>query len=420
MSKQVKNLMIPSKLVELAKEHFKTENVSEAVYKCIEYAILFSMQIFPSVYKEIYFVLTIEERKLTRQYSIRLEDWLCNALCSATKKDLTTSVTMAILCTLKNDISSDSAPSIVLGKKLKIINILGSKWNEKMQSAIKKILDTSQKHWNTSIETCAGALGIHANFMCAENEIINDDDADKINLYRCIQKYPLEFKCKAITFEINQDSFNKLKKEKIILNDTPNVDAAVRYFILNNFTSHNSGSTFQKKSEKAILKKLDCVGLLSRRLQNVTIMECDIFQIIKKYHNVEDTLFFVDPPYIDTNVYKTRKIRKPTEHGSDFRLEEHEQLAKKLLKIKGDFIYFCRITAPRRCDSNCNLRDTPEALKKADTILQGRIDDMYWGQGLFYVDVAINENIVERIITNFKFDGSTAYTKQDGEVAENE
>lgn len=120
-------------------------------------------------------------------------------------------------------------------KGLKIINILGSKWDQRMQSAIRQIFQTSGKVWAKSVETCAGALGIHANFRCADAEIINDDDAEKINLFRCIQKKPFEFKAKSLLFERTKEAFEKTKSQPNSLSNDINVDEVVRFFILNFF-----------------------------------------------------------------------------------------------------------------------------------------------------------------------------------------
>lgn len=124
------------------------------------------------------------------------------------------------------------------------------------------------------------------------------------------------------------------------------MEKAVRFFLLNYFSKRNSGNTFSLKSKKSLLRRLDSIGYLSERLNNVKITEKDIFDIIKKYKNKNNILFIVDPIYLDTNVYTKRQTQ--TEHGKEFGFAEHKRLAKELRSIKGDFIYFCRITTTRR------------------------------------------------------------------------
>lgn len=85
-----------------------------------------------------------------------------------------------------------------------------------MQSAIKHIKDSANIKWQESVETCVGALGIHANFKFADTELINDD-IEKINLYNVIKNKPIEFKKKALEFNCTEKDFEDLKKEKQIL-----------------------------------------------------------------------------------------------------------------------------------------------------------------------------------------------------------
>lgn len=155
------------------------------------------------------------------------------------------------------------------------------------------------------------------------------------------------------------------------------------------------------------------------RLANVSILENDLFHIIKKYMYDQDTLFIVDPIYLDTNVYTQRTIRTATKHGANFGWKEHQQLAKVLQKISGDFIYFCRITATRHRNQQGNLTDDTETLARADIEMRGRIDDLYWGHGFYFFDVSLDVG-VERIITSFPFEGATPYEESESEVFENE
>lgn len=94
-----------------------------------------------------------------------------------------------------------------------LLHILGSKWDARMYGAIDNIFETSNIDWETSVETCAGALGIHMNHCHAKSQVINDDDWNKINLYRTIQESPEELILKMISIHLNKDTFKDLKEE---------------------------------------------------------------------------------------------------------------------------------------------------------------------------------------------------------------
>ena len=175
MAKLIKTVQLPLQLVELAKQHFKTSNASEAICECIKFALMNCLLALVDGYLGIYHLLNTEERRTCKNYSVRIEDYAVDALKSVTKQSLSDAVVTAIVLTLS--FTEPSTPT----KSLKLINILGSKWNERMQSAIEQVV--SSKAWKYSYETCVGALGIHANFNLADTELINDDDVEKINLY---------------------------------------------------------------------------------------------------------------------------------------------------------------------------------------------------------------------------------------------
>lgn len=69
--------------------------------------------------------------------------------------------------------------------------------------------------------------------------------------------------------------------------------------------------------------------LLHKRIKDTEFTEKDLFKIIDKYKKETNVLFIIDPPYLYTNVYKRRTIRKPTEYGVSFGWEEHQKLARR-------------------------------------------------------------------------------------------
>ena len=308
-----------------------------------------------------------------------------------------------------------------------LIHILGSKWDDRMCGAIEKIFVTSNIYWQISVETCAGALGIHMNHCHAKSQVINDDDWNKMNLYRAIKESPEELILKMICIPVDKSTFNKLKEEaakekkqlkqsKIKVSSKIDINAAARYLYLNIVSFRHMGNTFLNTiKEKNYRENLTRIYSFHEKLKDTVIHEKDIFKVINKYRKNPNTLFIVDPNYLDANAYLDRTIKKPENYGATFGLDEHKKLAKLLCSIKknsgNDFIYFCRITATRKKDKKNKVISDPEELKILDRDLKEKINDLFYKfkQHLYYLDVELDNGTTERIITSFPFKDATPY-----------
>lgn len=410
------SLRLPKKLVEEVCKFYSISEQSTAVRRGItDYFLLPPSKSEPPIdHTSLYEKLTIDERRTTTKISIRLPESLRATLKALSPSDTLSDIIAMILATvLCHPLSSVN--DTAYDKKL--LRILGSKWNKKMQDAIRNIFETANHRWTVSIEPCVGALGIHANFEVADTEIINDDDWNKVNLYRIIQSSPQKLALTLLSLDVSEEQFNALKKEKPALTSKADIKAAARYLYLNICSYRHMGDTFSNKmSSTSYYRRLSAIYPLHLRLSGVTIGEKDIFKVIQKYRKESNSLFIVDPNYLEANVYQDRVIRRPESYKKKFGFDEHKRLAKLLRQIKqndgNDFIYFCRITAPRTKGKQCHAISTPEDLLIADRNLHETINDFYYGYGFYYVDVPLSDDITERIITSFPFDRATAYGKE--------
>lgn len=308
-----------------------------------------------------------------------------------------------------------------------LLHILGSKWDARMYGAIDNIFETSNIDWETSVETCAGALGIHMNHCHAKSQVINDDDWNKINLYRTIQESPEELILKMISIHLNKDTFKDLKEEadkeknqpkdsEVKVSSKIDINAAARYLYLNIVSFRHMGNTFLNTiKEENYRETLSRIYSFHEKLKDTVIHEKDIFKVINKYRKNPNTLFIVDPNYLDANAYLDRIIKKPENYGATFGLDEHKKLAKLLCSIKknsgNDFIYFCRITVTRKKDKKNKVISDPEELKILDRDLKEKINDLFYKfkQHLYYFDVELDNGTIEGIITSFPFKDATPY-----------
>lgn len=346
-----------------------------------------------------------DELLLAIQHKIAYDDTLKNKL---SFDDI---ILCAILTYIKNyqNIPSTSC----LGKNNKTIHVIGNKWTSEMMEYIKKIVKSAGLDVNKTLETCAGSLGIHANIKIADTEILNDDDVDKMNFYRCVQKYPKELVEKCLAMDISEDTFKKIKAryENYNLNNkTANLCAAADFFYLNLLSDRNTGNSFNKRLRKTYNMYCTNIYHLYLRIKDTKLEQKDLFKQIKKHKNETDILMFVDPPYLFTNHYENRTVSDPQEYGTAFDMKQHEKLAKELMGIKGYFVYFCRITATRTKDCHNNLTIPKEQLKQNDLKLKNIIDFLYKYDSTYYLDVPLEKSgAIERIITNFPFEDAKKF-----------
>lgn len=412
----VNTLTLPKTLVEKLKNSYGAKNDSQAIIHALtDYFILPKTEQKASD-EDLTRVLTIEEEKQTLKFRVRIPSGLRAML---TKKAGNKSISATATEILAHVLYMQSKKATPL-HNFKLINVMGNKWDKNMQTEIRNINETTDTSWEHSVETCMGGLGISANFDFAPDKVINDNDWNKANLIRAIQNNPQKLIMKACNLEVNEETFKALRDNLPIPTASVDINAAVRFLYLNLNSVRGDVRSFRKDATtENYLQHLAVIQPLHEKLKGVKVLDSDIFAILKKYRSMKNTLFIIDPPYLDTCGYEDRITRTTPANGKGFGLDEHEKLAKKLLNIKehngNDFIYFCRITATRHKDQKTkNNKQTPEELAFSDKVLERKIDRLYWGKGLYYIDVKpanLNDGTTERIITSFKFKGAKEYGK---------
>lgn len=354
----------------------------------------------------------VRKRKAMKQLPIRIPEKLHNTIIALSgKKSVSETVSMMLSRTLY--IASRQAHSAVPCSNL--LYVWGNKSNPLMQDAINNIKDTAHATWDACIETCAGGLGIYSNIKFANMEILNDFDWNTANLYKAVQENPRELIMWARSLQVDTVTFEQQKNLLQSIKHSSKVDyeAASAYLFLNiNSFKHKGGSPDNHMSNGKYQRALAAIFPLHQRLNQCTnpsgqvtqLCNADIFKVIEKYRKQENILFIVDPPYLDADLYNTRK--------SAFGEEKHARLANLLRLVRqnsgNDFIYFCRITAPKRYQNKPNT-------KAYNCHMRGCIDDLYHGHGFYYVDVKLDDTTTERIITSFSFNGATPYGCERGE-----
>lgn len=167
-------------------------------------------------------------------------------------------------------------------------------------------------------------------------EVYNDLNKDIVNLFRVIRDNYEEFKHKVNwslhSREMYQEAKAKLSDDKFL----SEVERAMCYSInrIQSFSANGSSWGYQVTANKIVSGKwapfLKRLELINARLKKVQIECLDFEKVIEKYDS-KNTLFYVDPPYVDLEYYyNTNEVC--------FTLNDHKRLADLLKHIKGKFV----------------------------------------------------------------------------------
>lgn len=186
-------------------------------------------------------------------------------------------------------------------------------------------------------EPFAGAASVLLRKDRSFSEVINDLDGDVINLFRVLQdrsKYAdLEWKLK----------YTPYSRSEFDLAHTSTNDSIerARRLLIRSWMSHSSAGTHRKTCFRTNMKYVswsssandwmhlrEFLPLVVERLQGVSIENTDAISCIKG-HDVSETLFYVDPPYLSS-------VRKDNVYAHEMGDEqEHRELADQLHRLKG-------------------------------------------------------------------------------------
>lgn len=168
-------------------------------------------------------------------------------------------------------------------------------------------------------------------------EIYNELNSDLVNLFRVIRDNYEQFEHRA-QWSLHSREMYKEAIERLQENEfESDIERAAHYAILRTqtFSGGNSKSwgyqvTARKATSGKWLPFLKRMEQINARLKKVQIECLDFEKVIKKYDD-KNTLFYLDPPYVDAeHYYKTDEV--------DFKKEDHERLNETLSQIEGKFV----------------------------------------------------------------------------------
>lgn len=180
--------------------------------------------------------------------------------------------------------------------------------------------------FNRYIEVFGGAGWIlFSSESHAKLEVYNDVNSNLVNLFRCIKYHPAAVQEELQYILMSREQFLDAREQAEIRGMT-DIQRAARFYILIKESFGTDLRSFGLRP-KDMDKAKDYLAEVARRLNRVVIENLDFQRVIKNYDK-KDALFYLDPPYYETEKY----------YPDRFMPEDHMRLRKSLEGIQGKFI----------------------------------------------------------------------------------
>ena len=159
----------------------------------------------------------------------------------------------------------------------------------------------------------------------ASMEVYNDVNGNLVNLFRCTKFHPEALKKELEFILMSREQFFDAK-EQMEVKGLTDIQRAARFYILIKESFGSDIRTFGVRP-KDMTNAIEYISEVSKRLRMVVIENQDFERILKTYDK-KDALFYLDPPYYETEKY----------YSDRFMPEDHVRLKEALGKIKGKFL----------------------------------------------------------------------------------
>jgi len=185
----------------------------------------------------------------------------------------------------------------------------------------------------------------------AKVEVLNDINGDLINLYRVVQHHLEEFVRQFKWALSSRQVFKWLQDTRV--ETLTDIQRAARFYYLQQsaFGGKVDGQTYGTATTAPpglnLLQIEESLSAAHLRLAN-TYIEHSTWQKVMERYDRPHTLFYLDPPYWETEGY-----------GVEFGFEQYEEMAKVLKRIQGKAIISLNDhPAIRECFKNFHIETT--------------------------------------------------------------
>jgi DNA adenine methylase len=231
------------------------------------------------------------------------------------------------------------------------------KWvggKSKLRSAIIPLLPRDAECY---VEVFAGAAWVLFGKEKHPVEVLNDKDGELVNLWRVLKWRKAELLEEVHKHLYSREMFMELRENKPAPQDELARATWLYLMIQMAFgadvsNSQNAGFGYWNKSrgDLFLYKSLEQFEPAKERLRGVFIENLDFEDVIRRYDQPR-SLFFCDPPYLETSGY-----------SEAFTIEDHQRLAGVLKSVEGRFLLTINDhSAIREMYVECNLIEAQEA-----------------------------------------------------------
>lgn len=193
----------------------------------------------------------------------------------------------------------------------------------------------AQSGCNIFVDLFCGSLAMLCYLPWDTKVVVNDINGNLTNLYQVIRDRPSAFICEVMRLPYSEVLFEQFSEDLKSGTNMTNMERAVASYYYVRFGAYRGRVdnpimriSVNADSNMAITyqKNLKWILQLSRRLQNVEILNRDFRGVLKQYHSKE-VFIYADCPYLGTEYY----------YENIFTSKDHEDLASMLKNHKGRF-----------------------------------------------------------------------------------
>jgi DNA adenine methylase len=233
-----------------------------------------------------------------------------------------------------------------------MLNYIGGK-----SLSAKKIVELMPEH-TCYVETNFGSGWVFFAKPISKVEIINDINKELINFWRVIQRQHNEFiergRYEMYSRELFTEYYTEFMSGKHF--QLTNLERAFRFFcLIKESYASKFGSSWgfgsKRNSGNSFFNEFKIIDEIAERLKHVQIDNKD-FQLVIEDYDRDYVWFFIDPPYIKTNV-NVQYFKSTRNSTLGFTLHDHQRLYNTLSKIKGKFLLTiddCIFVRERYCE----------------------------------------------------------------------
>jgi len=201
-------------------------------------------------------------------------------------------------------------------------------WMGGKRKLAKQILAVLPDH-TCYVEVFSGAANILFAKPKSQCEVLNDINGDLVTLFRVVKYHRHEFLRSLAYLTHSRREFEEAQAQPGLTD----IQRASRFYLVLKAAFGGKGGCGKSQfgygtTGKARFNRTSLAALRQchKRLDGVTIEQLDYADCLTRYDRPH-TLFYCDPPYLDTAGY-----------AAPFGRADHEQLAARLMSLKGKFL----------------------------------------------------------------------------------